>query len=255
MDNVVARASRSRPLFLTAKERQLASALRNAANERRAYLHDNSQIAVNGCESQSVKASIAALRQGPVRYERDKTVFCENDPTDYLMLIVDGAVRSCRLYHNGDRGIAAFYLPGEIFGWNEGAKYSMYVEAAADLTAFYLKRSALDSLAVRDPRVAEFILTTTKNELRRAYDHSLFLVRDCKQRFASFLLDLWKRNGKNDALVIPMSYLDVADYLGMQIETLSRLITAMEREGTIERSSTPKTLILRNRELISLLAS
>jgi CRP/FNR family nitrogen fixation transcriptional regulator len=69
------------------------------------------------------------------------------------------------------------------------------------------------------------------------------------------LLDLWKRGGKNDALVILMNYLDVADYLGMQIETLSRLITAMEREGTIERSLTPKTLILRNRELISLLAS
>jgi CRP/FNR family nitrogen fixation transcriptional regulator len=69
------------------------------------------------------------------------------------------------------------------------------------------------------------------------------------------LLDLWKRSGENDALVIPMSYADVADYLGMQIETLSRLITAMEREGTIERSSTPKILILRKRELISLLAS
>jgi CRP-like cAMP-binding protein len=52
-----------------------------------------------------------------------------------------------------------------------------------------------------------------------------------------------------------MSYADVADYVGMQIETLSRLITAMEDEGTIERSSTPKILILRKRELISLLAS
>ena len=253
--DVVARAKRSRPLLLTAKDRQLASALRNAANERRAQLHDNFHIAVNGSESQSVQASIAVLRQGPIRYERGKTVFCEGDPTDYLMLIVDGAVRTCKLYHNGDRGIAAFYLPGEIIGWNEAAKYSMYVEAAANLTAFYLKRSALDSLAARDQRVAEFILTATKNELRRAYDHSLFLVRDCKQRFASFLLDLWKRSGKNDALAIPMSYADVADYLGMQIETLSRLISAMECEGTIERSSTPKILILRKRELISLLAS
>ena len=62
--------------------------------------------------------SILALRRGPIRYRRNAMIVCEGDPTDYILLVVKGVIRSCKTYRDGSRGIVAFNLPGELFGWS-----------------------------------------------------------------------------------------------------------------------------------------
>src|SRR6184192_580039 len=75
------------------------------------------------------KRAILAIRRGPIRYRRNTTIVCEGDPADYVFLIVDGIIRSCRTFRNGARSVVAFHIPGELFGWTDELKHQLSVEA------------------------------------------------------------------------------------------------------------------------------
>jgi CRP/FNR family nitrogen fixation transcriptional regulator len=95
-------------------------------------------------------------------------------------------------------------------------------------------------------RIANVLLTATTNELARAQEHVLLMNKSAKCRVATFLSDLWVRLGKAQYLDVPMSHQDIADYLGLTIETLSRSITDLERAGLIARIPSARRLILQN---------
>ena len=192
-----------------------------------------------------VQRTIVALRRGPIRYHRDQVIVCEGDPADYMFLVLDGIVRSCRTFQDGDRSIADFYLPGELFGWTD-LNHPLSAEAATNAMVLYLKRSALLAVAARDSRIGSFLLAATTNELRRTQEHALLMSRSARCRVATFLLDLSRRLGTAKYLDLPMSHQDIADHLGLTIETVSRTITELERSELIARLS-PRTLVLLNR--------
>src|SRR5262245_12306228 len=148
-----------------------------------------------GGEQKSVQRSITAYRRGPIRHRRDQLIVCEGDPADYIFLVLDGVVRSCRTFQNGARNILGFYLPGELFGW-ANQKHALSVEAATDAMIQYHKRSALLSVAERDSRMANFLLAETTSELLRAQEHAFLIGKSAKSRLATFLLDLSRRLGK-----------------------------------------------------------
>jgi CRP/FNR family nitrogen fixation transcriptional regulator len=158
---------------------------------------------------------------------------------------VTGVVRSCKICKNGARSVVSFYLPGEFLGWVD-AKLSLSIEAATDTEVLFIKRKGLVSLASRDARVANILLRATTNELARAQEHVLLMNKSAKCRAATFLTDLWVRLGKAQYLDVPMSHQDIADYLGVTIETLSRSITDLERSGLISRVSSLRRLLLQN---------
>ena len=205
-----------------------------------------SKVLLQGCDQQTVKNSILALRRGPIRYNRDATIACEGDPTEYIFLVVRGVVRSCRTYKEGSRRIVAFHFPGELFGWSGDLVHSLSAEAATDTLVLFLKRSTLLATAIRDSRIASYLLAATTNELRRVQEYSLLLSRLAKCRVATFLIDLSMRMGNSNYLDLPMSHLDIADHLGLTIETVSRAITALARSGSIARVNR-QTLVLRDR--------
>jgi CRP/FNR family nitrogen fixation transcriptional regulator len=124
-------------------------------------------------------------------------------------------------------------------------KRSLSLEAAADTSVLFLKRKALLSLAARHSRIANILLSATTNELERAHQHIVLMRKPAKCRVATYLRDLWVRLGQPEYLDAPSSYQDIADYLGLTIETLSRNITELERTRLISRISGRK-LLLRN---------
>ena len=136
-------------------------------------------------------------------------------------------------------------MPGDVFGWSD-LTYSLSIEAATDTELLFVKRSAFLSIASREIRVANFLLAATSNKLRRAQEHGLLMGRSAKCRVAKFLIDLWTRLGKAKYLDVPMSHQDIADHLGLKIETVSRAITDLERSGLITRVSHHR-LLLQNR--------
>jgi len=192
----------------------------------------------------SLKRALPALQRGPVRFYRDNVIVCDEEAADYLFFVVSGVVRSCKVFEAGARTIVAFYLPGDLFGFTD-LKRLRSVEAATDTTVLFLKRKTLLSLAARESRVASFLLSATTNDLEGAEEHILLKSKSAKCRVATFLRGLWVSLGQPKYLEVPMSYQDIADYLGLTIETLSRSITDLERSGLMSRV-TGRTLLLRN---------
>jgi len=193
--------------------------------------------------NKTLKRKLSPLQRGPFRYHRNNCISCEED--DYIFFVVSGVIRSCKTYQEGARGIVAFYLPGDLFGWSDLTS-SLSIEAATDAVVLFIKRSGFVSLASKEIRVANFLLVATANKLARAQEHGLLLHRSAKCRVATFLIDLWKRLGKAKYLEVPMPYHDSADHLGLSIETVSRTITDLEHSGLITRVS-PHGLLLQNR--------
>jgi CRP/FNR family nitrogen fixation transcriptional regulator len=196
------------------------------------------------------KRAVLSVRRGPIRYHRNSTIVCEGDPADYVFMAVDGIVRRCKTFQNGARAIVAFHTPGELFGWTDELKHALSIEAATDALILFFKRSVLLSVAAREQKVANFLLASTTSELRRIQEHSLLINRSAKCRVASFLLDLSARTDETSDVDLPMSHHDIADHLGLSIETVSRTITGLERASLIERASVRK-VVLRNRPALA----
>ncbi|HEY3223836.1 MAG TPA: helix-turn-helix domain-containing protein [Pseudolabrys sp.] len=196
-------------------------------------------------DNASLQRILSALQRGPVHFYRNNVIALDEDVADYLLFVVTGVVRSCKICKRGTRSVVSFYLPGDFFGWVD-AKLSLSIEAATDTEVLFIKRKGLVALASQDVRVANVLLTAATNELARAQEHVLLMSKSAKCRAATFLTDLWVRLGKAQYLDVPMSHQDIADYLGLTIETLSRAITDMERSELISRVPSQRRLILQN---------
>ena len=109
-----------------------------------------------------------------------------------------------------------------------------------------LVRSALMSLAARDTQTAKELWTLTSRELRRVQDHALLLIKSAEERLASFLIEMALRGPEGNEIQLPMSRQDIADYLGLTIETVSRTLSHLEVKAAIARP-TSRRIVLRNR--------
>jgi CRP-like cAMP-binding protein len=118
-----------------------------------------------GDEYQSLAPTFFALRRGPIRYSRNQTIVIEDEASEYIFLVISGVVRSFRLFENGTCSIVSFYFPTEFFGLTNHPTHLLTAEAAADANILFFKRSALVSMAMRESRIANFLLMATLNEL------------------------------------------------------------------------------------------
>jgi CRP/FNR family nitrogen fixation transcriptional regulator len=185
-------------------------------------------------------------------FARNAEIYAEEDPAEYLYAVVTGAVRAYKLLNDGRRQIGAFYLPGDVFGVEAGTRHRFSAEAIADSTITVVKRAAIEALAARDSEVAHKLWVVTARQLERAQEHMLLLGRkNAHERIATFLLDMAQRHGNaQNAVELPMSRQDIADYLGLTIETVSRTMTEMAHAATIELPSS-RRVVLRNRAALA----
>jgi len=187
-------------------------------------------------------------------FARNAEIYGENEPADYLYKVVSGAVRTYKVLVDGRRQIGAFYLPGDIFGLESGAEHSCSAEAITDSRIVVIKRSAVVALAARDNQVAQEMWALTTRELQRMQAHVLVFIKSAQERVASFLLEMADRVPGASVVELPMSRQDVADYLGLTIETVSRTLTQLERSSAIE-VPTSRRILLRNRPALNRLNS
>ena len=180
-------------------------------------------------------------------YRRDSEIFGENEPADYLYEVLSGTVRTYKILSDGRRQVGGFYLPGDIFGLEFADEHTLSAEAVSDTKVLVVKRSALSALAGRDPSVAQQLFALTGRELHRVQDRTLLLIKNARERVASFLLEMADRASKNNTIELPMSRQDIADYLGLTIETVSRTLTSLETASAIEVSPSSRRIVLRNR--------
>jgi len=197
---------------------------------------------------------VIELMGAPMSFARNGEIYGEGEPADYLYKVVSGTVRTYKVLTDGRRQVGGFYLPGEIFGLETGDEHGFSAEAITQCEVLVIRRSALVALADKDHDVARQLWTLTGNELRRVQGHILLLIKSAQERVAAFLLEMEKRGCIGNATELPMTRQDIADYLGLTIETVSRTLTNMENASTIELSSS-RRIVLRNRSALSRLNS
>jgi CRP/FNR family nitrogen fixation transcriptional regulator len=170
---------------------------------------------------------------------KGEELFAEGDAAEYFYKVVSGAIRTCKLLSDGRRQIDAFHLSGDIFGLESGTEYRFTAEALGDATLVAYRRSRLGELTEADPAFASQVLASMMKCLGRAQDHMLLLGRKTAQeKIATFLLDMAERISSDDEhLELPMQRSDIADHLGLTIETVSRTLTCFARRGLIRLQS------------------
>jgi CRP/FNR family transcriptional regulator, nitrogen fixation regulation protein len=185
----------------------------------------------------------------PTGFTRNAGIYLEGDPVGQLYKVISGAVRACRVLVDGRRQVAAFYLPGDFFGLEGGEKHVFSAEAVTDVRLLVSNRAALASRAKWDNDVGRQLWMLMERELQSAQDHVGLLIKTASERVASFLLEMADRIQSRDEVRLPMSRQDIADYLGLTIETVSRTLTQLENASVIALPCS-KRIVLRNRSAL-----
>jgi CRP/FNR family nitrogen fixation transcriptional regulator len=186
------------------------------------------------------------LMGSPMTYGANEEIYGEDEPAEFVYKVVSGAVRTYKTLTDGRRQIGAFYLPGDIFGLEVGKEHRFCAEAIGKAVVRIVRRSAVVSLAERDCDAARELWTFTARELYRVQEHMLLLVKSAQQRVACFLLEMSERLADANTVELPMSRQDIADYLGLTIETVSRTMSQLVSESAIDLPSS-RHIVLRNR--------
>jgi CRP-like cAMP-binding protein len=186
----------------------------------------------------------------PMPFARNAEIYGENEAAEYLYKVVSGSVRTYKVLNDGRRQIGAFYLAGDMFGLEVGDAHSFSAEAIVNSKILVIKRSALINLAARDNDIARKLWTMTASELQRVQAHILLLIKTAQERVAGFLLEMAARTPVGNEIDLPMSRQDIADYLGLTIETVSRTLTQLENTAAIA-VPTSRRIVLRNRAALN----
>lgn len=180
-------------------------------------------------------------------HRKDEEVYGEGDKASWYFRVVSGVVRTCKILSDGRRQIDAFHVAGDIFGIERGETYRCSAEAVGEATVIAYRRCSLETLAACDGALARQVVATTLLSLERAQDHMILLGRkSAAEKVATFLLAMAERVHE-DAIELPMSRSDIADYLGLTIETVSRTLTQLERDAVIALPTARRTIVLRNK--------
>lgn len=181
-----------------------------------------------------------------IKYDREGEIYGEGEPVEYIYKVLAGAVRTYKLLSDGRRQIGAFHLAGEFFGLEAAEDHQFSAEAINDCTILVIKRSAIFALASRDAAVSRELWAVTAGDLARAQGHMLLLGRkSAAERVATFLLEMSRRASVSGTVELPMSRQDIADYLGLTIETVSRTISQFASSDLIELASS-RRIVVRN---------
>jgi CRP/FNR family transcriptional regulator, nitrogen fixation regulation protein len=230
------------------------TAIRSDASRRNAItarhpVHAANHTRDHAIDSDALDQSMQ-LMGAVMNYPRNSEIFGDNESADYLYKVVSGSVRTYKILSDGRRQVGGFYLPGDIFGLEFADEHTLSAEAITDAKVLVVKRSAITALAGRDASVAQQLFTLTGRELHRVQDRILLLIKSAQERVASFLLEMSERVSSANAIELPMSRQDIADYLGLTIETVSRTLTSLEDAAAIE-VATSRRIVLRNRPALS----
>jgi CRP/FNR family nitrogen fixation transcriptional regulator len=215
-------------------------------------MRDLSLESTGGGPGVSGSANLGPLQlQGVrMRYQRNEEVFGAGEAVEHVYRVVSGAVRTMRFSSDGRRQILAFHLPGDVFGFELGDTHEYSAEAVIDSEIVLTRRSLIEKTAAEDANAARELLQLAASQLHDAQEHALMLGRKgAGERVAAFLLKLSDRIRGRYELDLPMSRLDIADYLALTIETVSRAFTQMERERAIALPSS-RHVVVRDRHAL-----
>ena len=192
------------------------------------------------------------------RLEAEQAVFYEWDPADHVFNVTQGVVRLSKMLPDGRRQITGFLFPGDFLGIAYAETYAYTAEAVCPVALCRFQRRQLEDLCHEFPELERRILGMASNELVEAQEQILMLGRKTAQeKLASFLCRLSSPSLRPerpiDSIDLPMNRTDIADYLGLTTETVSRTFSHLAKQGVLELASA-QHVVLRQREKLAELA-
>jgi len=195
--------------------------------------------------SRTTPSEAVLLATGPVLHVlQGNEIYSEGSSADIILKVVSGLVRTCRFKRDGRRQIDAFYTADDVFGFEAGSTYSLSAEAVSDCTLVSYRRRGIAILAANQQGFADQLFTHSVRLLLRSQDHARILGHSsAAEKLAAFLIQCAERSPQTDCILLGMSRSDIADYLGLTVETVSRGLTQLRLDSFIEVRSARRILI------------
>jgi CRP/FNR family transcriptional regulator len=167
-----------------------------------------------------------------------ETVFAQEEMTTSFYNLLEGVMRLYKLLPDGRRQIIGFALPGDFLGLSTSVRHNFSADAIGPVGLCQFSISAFARFSEDRPDLLRRINELAVRELKQAQDHMVLLGRrSAEEKVATFLIGWRDRlvqvTGPSQTVPLPMSRHDIADYLGLTIETVSRTFTKFERDGVI----------------------
>lgn len=180
---------------------------------------------------------------------RDAPIFAEGEPARCWYRLASGSARVFRVLRDGRRHVSEFVFPGQFFGFESGALHSQGAEAIEPAGIVAYACDSIEQRVVNDAAARQAVRTLLMDRIAEAQERIMLLGRlNATGRLAAFLLVMAQRRSKANPLGLvadlPMSRIDVADYLGLTVETVSRLFTALRGRGAIRLPTANRVEIL-----------
>lgn len=170
-----------------------------------------------------------------LHFTQDREIYGEGDEAEAFFKIVSGVVRTCKFLSDGRRQIDAFHVEGDIFGFEAGDEHRLSAEAVSDCTVISYRRRGVERLAANNDALSRQLFSYAMCNMARAQDHSLLLGhKSAVEKVVAFLMEWADRSSSTGAITLAMTRQDIADYLGLTIETVSRTLSQLERDSMIE---------------------
>lgn len=181
----------------------------------------------------------------PMTIARNGELYGEDQPVESVYRVESGIIRTCKILNDGRRQIDGFYVAGDIVGLEMRGRHVYYAEAISRATVRAVRLRTLRARMEAGGAVSTGLWDMAARELHRSQEHNLLLGRrSAQERVACFLLSMAERLADPcvpekgaQTIDLPMSRQDMADYLGLTIETVSRTFTQLEAAGVIALAS------------------
>jgi len=207
-------------------------------------------------------AGIATLahvfhRQAVERFEAGATVFWQGDPANQVFEVVEGVLRIAKIMGDGRRVITGFVHPGDLVGISVRDRYLYSAEAVVPVRLRRMPRRRFEEAVERSPELRPELFARLCDEMAAAQEQMVLLARkSAEERVASFLIRLSEReHGRLEAgevVDLPMNRIDMADYLGLTIETVSRTMTKLSSRRVIANAGRHGIVVLDPERLMAL---
>ena len=193
-------------------------------------------------------ANIPANGQSILKLAARENLFLEGDDADFLYEVIEGVIACHNYLADGRRQVTSFYHPGDVIGLSHDGLHHSNCSATGPVQVRSIPRSMLMREIQNRPEMASKLLSVATNQLASMESHFVLLGRKCAlEKVASFILGLARRHADEDALSasfkLQMSRTDIADYLGLTIETVSRSLTKLRIAGVVQMPETSMIVI------------
>lgn len=174
-------------------------------------------------------------------YQRGESIFRQNAPAKSFFAVRSGAIKTSVVTANGDEQITGFYLPGELIGLDSlsGQGYACTAKALEHSSVCELPVDQLETLSRKLPSLQHHFLMLMSQEIQNGQHLSLLLSKNsAEERIAALLLSLSTRFSRrklsSTRFHLPMPRADIANFLGLAVETVSRVMTRFQQTGLIQ---------------------